>query len=111
MKNKFEVGVDSLGRVQPSDGLRNRKRRAVREVNRYRMSEMTDAAMLIFELAVPVSGSLKSERQNERGHYNSHDPVRYLTPLKQPNTPTPMLLRRRSRCNRDDKFCYLPANP
>jgi hypothetical protein len=66
----------------------------MRKINCYGMSKMTDAAVLIFELAVPVSSGLKRERKYERGHHDGHDPIRRLPPLEQPNTPTPMLLRR-----------------
>jgi hypothetical protein len=48
---------------------------------------MTDPAVLVFELAVPVSSGLKSERKYERGHHNGHDPVRCFTPLGQPPPP------------------------
>jgi len=51
------------------------------------MGKMTDPAVLIFELAVPVSSGLKSERKYERGHHNGQDPVRCFTPLGQPNPP------------------------
>ncbi|HXN20032.1 MAG TPA: hypothetical protein VN875_16955 [Candidatus Binatus sp.] len=50
---------------------------------------MTDAAVLIFELAVPVTGGLKRERQYECGHHDGHDPVRRSPMPEQPNTPTP----------------------
>ncbi|MGB8542523.1 MAG: hypothetical protein WCD49_12890 [Candidatus Acidiferrales bacterium] len=110
MKNRLDVRVDCLGRIQPRDGLRNWQRRTVREVNRYGMGKMADAAVLIFELAVPVSGGLKSERQNERGHQDGCNPVRYSPSLEQPNTPTPMLLRRSFQYNRVYNFCTTSAN-
>jgi|GEM_PF-5065939 len=87
MKNWFDVRVDCLGRIQPRDGLRNWQRGAMRKVNGYGMGKMTDAAVLIFELAVPVSSGLKSERQYERGHHDGGNPVRHSPSLEQPNTP------------------------
>ncbi len=71
---------------------------------------MTDAAVLIFELAVPVTSGLKRERQHECGHHDGHDPVRHSLMLEQPNTPTPMLLRRSFQHNRDYNFCCTLAN-
>jgi hypothetical protein len=69
------------------------------------MSEMTDAAVLIFKLAVPVASGLKREGQYERGHHDGHDPIGYSPVLGQPHTPTEMLLRRSLGRNREYYFC------
>jgi hypothetical protein len=48
---------------------------------------MTDAAVLVFKLAVPVSGGLKGEGQYECGHHDGRNPVRHWPSLEQQNTP------------------------
>jgi len=58
------------------------------------MSKMTDPAVLIFKLGVPVASGLKGERQYQRDQDNGHDPVRHLSPLEQSTHPPPILLRR-----------------
>ena len=68
MENKFQLRVNGPQRIQPSDHLRNRKCRAMREVNGYGVGKMADPAVLIFELIVPVASGLEGERQNERSH-------------------------------------------
>jgi len=77
VENKFQLGVNGPEGIQPSDRLRNRKRRSMRQVNSYRVGEMADPAVLILELVVPVARGLKGERQNERSHQNSYDPECY----------------------------------
>jgi hypothetical protein len=67
VENKFQLRVNGPERIQPSDCLRNRKRRAMRQVNGYGMGKMADPAMLlVFELVVPVPSGLEGERKNER---------------------------------------------
>jgi hypothetical protein len=61
-------------------------------------------------LTVPVPSGLKSERQYERGNHDGCNPVRHLPSLEQPNTPTPMLLRRSFQHNRDDNFSFRATN-
>ena len=74
MENKFQLRVNGPERIQPSDRLRNRKRRTMRQVNGYGVGKMADpAVLLVFELIVPVARGLKGERQNERSHQNSYD--------------------------------------
>jgi hypothetical protein len=69
VENKVQLRVNGPERIQPSDRLRNRKRRAMRQVNGYGVGKMADSAMLlIFELIVPMACGLKGERQNERSH-------------------------------------------
>ena len=69
MENKFQLRVKGPERIQPSDRLRNRKRRAMRQVDSYGVGEMADpAVLLILELIVPMAGGLKGERQNECSH-------------------------------------------
>jgi len=76
VENKFQLRVDGPEWIQPSDRLRNRKRRAVREVNGYGVGEVADPAMLlVFELIVPVAGGLESKRQYECSDYNCHNPI------------------------------------
>jgi hypothetical protein len=78
VENKFQLRVDGREGIEPSDRLRNRKRRAMRQVNRYGVGKMADPAMLlVFELIVPVPSGLEGERQNERSHQNSYDPECY----------------------------------
>jgi hypothetical protein len=61
----------------------------MRKVDSYGVGKMADPAMLlIFELAVPVTGGLEGERQYECSHHNGHNPVCSLPPHVQSNTPT-----------------------
>ena len=62
MENKFQLRVNGPERIQPSDCLRNRKSRAVRQVNGYGVGKMADTAVLVLELIVPVAGGLESKR-------------------------------------------------
>jgi hypothetical protein len=69
VENKFQLWVNGPERIQPSDCLRNRKCRAMREVNGYGVGKMADpAVLLVFELIVPVARGLKGERKNARSH-------------------------------------------
>ena len=87
MENKVQLRVNGPEGIQPSDRLRNRKCRAMREVNSYGVGKMADPAVLIFELVVPVPGGLKGERQYKRSHHQGHNPVCSLPPHVQSNTP------------------------
>jgi hypothetical protein len=88
VENKFQLRVNGPERIQPSDRLWNRKCCTMRKVDGYGVSKMTDPAMLIFELIVPVAGGLKGERQYKRSHHHGHNPVCSLPPHVQSTTPT-----------------------
>lgn len=76
IENQLELGVNGAGRIQASYGMRNRQRRAMREVNRYGVSKMADpAVLLVFDLVVPVARRLKSERQHHNRNHNGQKPV------------------------------------
>ena len=69
MENQVQLRVNGPERIQPSDCLRNREGRAMREVNGYGVGKMADpAVLLVLELVVPVSSGLEGERKNERSH-------------------------------------------
>ena len=89
MENKVQLRVNGPEGIQPSDRLRNRKRRAMRQVNGYGVGKMADpAVLLVFELIVPVARGLKGERQNERSHQNSYDSECYSPTHIQPEHPS-----------------------
>lgn len=90
MENKVQLRVNGPEGIQPSDRLRNRKRRAMRQVNGYGVGKMADpAVLLVFELIVPVARGLKGERQNERSHQNSNDSECYSPTHISSRTPHP----------------------
>jgi len=113
MEDRVELRVNRRRRNQPDDHIRGDKRSDEREVNSHRMSHMAHAALLIFEcIGVPVSRSLQSKRQHERGHKDGQDslscrrPPRYL----HPNSPGEMVLRRKRRGNGGMQFVIKPRN-
>jgi hypothetical protein len=76
MEDWFKMRVNRAGRIQPSYRMWPRQRGAMREVNRYGMSKMADAAVLVFEgLVVPVAGCLESKRQHYGRHENGQESV------------------------------------
>jgi hypothetical protein len=59
MGNKLEMGVERASLGQPDDCIWNRQPDALREVNGYRVGDMADAAVLVFEgSVVPVACGL-----------------------------------------------------
>jgi hypothetical protein len=62
VKGEFKLGVNRPRWSEPGHCLRNRQHGGMRKVNCYRMSEMTDAAVLVLKLTVPVPGGLKRQR-------------------------------------------------
>ena len=111
--DRVELRVNCQGRDQPDDHIRGHKRTDEREVNSHRMSHMAHAALLVFKrIGVPMSRSLQSKRQHERGHKDGQDslscrrPPRYL----HPNSPGEMVLRRKRRGNGGMQFVIKPRN-
>jgi hypothetical protein len=95
VENKVQLRVNGPERVQPSDRLRNRKRRAVRQVNGYAVGKMADPAMLlVFDLIVPMAGGLEGERQYECSDYNCHNPICRSPPHTGSKYLAKILLRR-----------------
>jgi len=76
MEDKFELGINGPGRIQPGDRLWRWQRGAMRQVNGYGMSKMADPAVLVFEgLIMPVACCLKGKRQHHDRHHNGQKPV------------------------------------
>jgi hypothetical protein len=81
VRNKFEVRVDGTSLSQPNHGLRWRQPVAMREVNCYRVSDMADAAVLVFKgTVVPVGCGLEGETHHYDGHEDGNDPASYPRP-------------------------------
>ena len=71
IEDQFKMGIDGAGRIQPSYRMWPGQGGAVREVNRYGVSKMADAAMLVFEgLVVPVACRLECKRQHDSRDHN-----------------------------------------
>jgi hypothetical protein len=76
MEDKFELGVNRPGWIQPGDRLWRWQRGAMREINGYRVSKMADPAVLVFEgLVVPVARCLESKRQYDSSHKDGRESV------------------------------------
>jgi len=59
MRNKLKMEIDWPSLNQPDDCIRRRQPGAMREVNGYRVSDMANAAVLVFEgPVVPVARGL-----------------------------------------------------
>jgi hypothetical protein len=77
MRNKLEIGVDGESLSQPGDRIRRRQPGAMREVNGNRVSDMANAAVLVFEgSVVPVARGLQCESHHQDGHNDGQGPVR-----------------------------------
>jgi hypothetical protein len=76
IENQFKVRINGAGRIQPSYRMWPGQRGAMREVNRYGVSKMADAAVLVFEgLVVPVACCLESKRQHDSSDHKGQKPV------------------------------------
>jgi hypothetical protein len=68
--------VDGPSLSQPDDRMRRLRPGAMREVNGYRVSDMANAAVLVFEgSVVPVACGLEGEGHNQDGHEDGNDPA------------------------------------
>jgi hypothetical protein len=75
MHHGVERWIDTWEYRKTADQARQRKRCSVRKVNRDRVREVAHAAVLVFvRLAVPMSRSLKAERQYRDSHENGQQP-------------------------------------
>jgi hypothetical protein len=69
MEDKFELGVNRPGWIQPGDRLWRWQRGAVRQVHGYGVRKMANTTVLIFEgLVVPMARRLKGKRQHHSRH-------------------------------------------
>ena len=69
IEDKFELGVNRPGWIQPGDRLWRWQRGAVRQVHGYGVSKMANTTVLIFEgLVVPMARRLKGKRQHHSRH-------------------------------------------
>jgi hypothetical protein len=76
MRNKLKMEIDGPSLNQPDDCIRRRQPGAMREVNGYRVSDMANAAVLVFERpAVPVACGLPRERNHQDGHSDGQHTV------------------------------------
>ena len=77
MRNKLEMRVDGPNLNQPIDCIRRRQSRAVRQVNSYRVRDMADAAVLVFEgPVVPVACGLQRKGHHHKGQNGGQYPAR-----------------------------------
>ena len=69
MRNKLKMEIDWPSLNQPDDCIRRRQPGAMREVNGYRVSDMANAAVLVFERpAVPVACGLQCKGHHQDRH-------------------------------------------
>jgi hypothetical protein len=74
MRDNLEMRVDGLSLSQPDNHSRRFETGAMREVNGYRVSDMANAAVLVFEgSVVPVGCGLEGERHHQDGHQDGND--------------------------------------
>ena len=90
MRNKLKMEIDGPSLNQPDDCIRRRQPRAMREVDGHRVSDVANAAVLVFERpAVPVACGLQCKRHHQDQHndgeglvYCSASQVQIQFPLK-----------------------------
>jgi len=81
MRNNLEMGVDPLSLDQPDDCIRCLQLSAMRKINGDRVSDLANAAVLVFEgPVVPVAHGLQCERHHQDGHKRGEDPAGYPRP-------------------------------
>ena len=100
MRNKLEMRVSGLSLSQPDDYNRRFEPGAVREVNRYRVGDMANAAVLVFEgSVVPVGRGLQRERRHHKGQQCGQKSACDVPSQQGLEAPVQMLLRRRKQRN------------
>ena len=89
MENGFELRINRLDTHRANGGIRHRQRRALTQLQRYRVGEMADTAVVVFvRLRMPVPGSLEGKRHHQHGHQRGQDPASDMAPCLQLDTPT-----------------------
>jgi hypothetical protein len=84
MRNELEMGVDGPNLSQPYDRIRHLQPGAMREVNGYRVSDMANATVLVFEgSAVPVGCGLEAERHHSKDQNCGQKPACDVRPIHQ----------------------------
>jgi hypothetical protein len=82
MRNKLEMEIDGPSLNQPDECIRRRQPGAMREVNGYRVSDMANAAVLVFEgPVVPVARGLQRERHHHKSQEGGQYPARDVPPI------------------------------
>ncbi len=101
MRDKFEMRVDWLSLIQSHDNLRGWETGAMSKINRGRMRDMANAAVLVLEgPVVPVTRGLEGERHHQDGQQDGQDPMRSAAWQLQFQFPHQIVLRRSNRGNR-----------